>query len=121
MVTLLLGASFSRYVCEGANVESYIETFDVPAGRLSAVPAVSCPGSSVNHNLLMSSLLLRLGVASGHHIHGVIINFADGSQYVEILYDDGSHMKLPASASTLGVRFSTRNLSVSKFVKFGLA
>ncbi len=53
---------------------------------------------------MTSTQIRRLWVSVGHHVHGIAMEFEDGSQFGEMLYDDGTLMPLPASQEQLALR-----------------
>ncbi len=79
------GSISSQYACDGQHIDSYIKSCDIEAGRLAAVSTTSCPRSLVHHVLSMSSQLMRLWIGVGNHMHGIVMEFAEGVQYGEML------------------------------------
>ncbi len=98
-------ALYSKFTCEGPQGrDSYIHSFHIRMGGLESVTTVYCPSNLLRKGLLTSSQIRRLWVGVGHHVHGIVMEFEDGTHFGEMLYDDGTRMQLPASQAQIELR-----------------
>ncbi len=69
------------FACSGLVLEdSYIHSFQIRHGELASVTTRQCPRFLLRHGLLTNTQIRRLWVGVGHHIHGIVMEYEDGSQ-----------------------------------------
>ncbi len=65
---------------------------------------IYCTRNLLRKGILTSSQKRRLWGGVGQHVHGIVMEFEDSTQFGEMLYDDGTQMQLPASHEQLELR-----------------
>ncbi len=111
------GDACSKHVCmAAARKDSYIRHFHIRQGALDSVTRAQYPKVLLSEGLLTSLQTRRLWIGVGHHIHGIVMEFEDGTQLGEMLYDDGKLTQLPATRESLALRETARNFTNGEFV-----
>ncbi len=82
MMTPQQDSLYSKFACDGPqHKDSYKHDFCIYKGKLESVTTISCPQTLIRKALLTTSQLRRLWVGVGRHIHGVVMEFEDGTQF----------------------------------------
>ncbi len=79
-------------------------SFQVQRRELDSVTTINCPRTLLRHGLLTATQIRRLWVGVGHPVHEIVMEYEDGSQNGEMLYDDGTLMSLSVSHDQLELR-----------------